>query len=223
MRSIFGLFGKSPFDDFKTHMNKIAECVEALDPVFEALYAGDRAALKAAAKKVSQLEHAADLIKNEMRNNMPRSLFMPVDRRDLLDVLSTQDTICDGAEDIAVILTLRALTVPPFMQEQVKKLVQSVRVVFDKAVEVVHQFDLLLKATFSGPEREKVLSMIDELSKLEHLADKEQDKLLKLFFQHEDDFKPAEIYLWLELIDQIGDLANDSERMANRVRLVLAS
>ncbi|MFC1609908.1 DUF47 family protein, partial [Myxococcota bacterium] len=76
MRTIAGLFGKSPFRDFETHMGKILETVQALDKVFEALLADDYQATCDATKVVSQLEHEADLIKDTMRNQMPRTLFM---------------------------------------------------------------------------------------------------------------------------------------------------
>jgi predicted phosphate transport protein (TIGR00153 family) len=223
VRTIVGLFAKSPFRDFESHMGKIAETVNGLDAVFDAWFADDHDALKEAAKKVSQLEHEADLIKDTMRNQMPRTLFMPVARVDLLEVLSAQDDICDGAEDIGVLLSLRPLPVPEFMRDQLRALIESVKVTFAKSCEIIKEFDVLLAASFRGPERVKVLAMIDELSELEHQADKEQDKLLKAFFKHEDSFKPAEIYIWMKVIALIGDIANNSETMANRVRLVVAA
>jgi predicted phosphate transport protein (TIGR00153 family) len=223
VRTIVGLFAKSPFRDFESHQEKIAETVSGLDSVFDALFAGDLEGIRAATKVVSQLEHEADLIKDTMRNQMPRTLFMPVARVDLLDILSAQDDICDGAEDIGVLLGLRPLTVPEFMTDQLKTLITSVRLAFDKSCEIIKQFDVLLAASFRGPERVKALAMIDQLGQLEHLADKEQDKLLKLFFRHEETFKPAEIYIWMKVIELIGDIANNSEHMANRVRLVVAA
>lgn len=40
-------------------------------------------------------------MKKALRHHLPRSLFMPMDRRDLLDVLLMQDKIINVAKDIA--------------------------------------------------------------------------------------------------------------------------
>ena len=42
-------------------------------------------------------------MKRELRTHLPKGLFMPVDRRDVLDVLLRQDIIANQAKDIAAI------------------------------------------------------------------------------------------------------------------------
>lgn len=47
-----------------------------------------------------QAEHEADDMKHVLRHHLPKGLFMPVDRRDLLDVLMMQDAVINQAKDI---------------------------------------------------------------------------------------------------------------------------
>ena len=47
---------------------------------------------------MSRTEHQADQIKNEIRANLPRRLFMAMDRRDMLDA-SSGEGLADGVGD----------------------------------------------------------------------------------------------------------------------------
>jgi len=111
------LFGKSPFTALQTHMRVVLECAREIPPLFEALAAGDQKAVVSIKDKIFEREAEADKIKNGMRGALPKSLFMPVDRRDLLDVLQMQDSIADIAQDIAGLLVERRMEIPDFMQE----------------------------------------------------------------------------------------------------------
>ena len=34
--------------------------------------------------------------------------------------------------------------------------------------------------------------------------------------------KPVDVFMWMKIFDKIGDLANNAERMGNRLRLMLS-
>ena len=125
MRSLNALFGKSPFGPIQKHMAQAVACAEGVPALFEALIAGDLDALKAQQQNVAALESEADLIKNELRSHLPRKLFMPVDRRDLLEILDLQDTIADVAEDIGDLLVARKWEVPEEMREPLMTFVHT--------------------------------------------------------------------------------------------------
>ena len=79
MRAIVQLFAKSPFGALQKHMTASSECVDQVRPMFEAMLEGDEKKLAAIAKDISKTEHRADEIKNEIRDSLPRSIFLPVD------------------------------------------------------------------------------------------------------------------------------------------------
>jgi len=111
------LFGKSPFSALQGHMRVVLECVHEMPALFVALASGDQKEVVAVKDIIFEKEEEADKIKNELRNRLPKSLFMPVDRRDLLEVLQMQDSIADTAQDIAGLLVERPMELPEFMQE----------------------------------------------------------------------------------------------------------
>ena len=85
------LFGKSPFKPIQAHMRVVMECVSEVPALFQALVDGDQSKLEAQKNLIFEKEQAADEIKNQLRGQLPKSLLMPVDRRDLLEVLDLQD------------------------------------------------------------------------------------------------------------------------------------
>ncbi|MFZ9889510.1 MAG: TIGR00153 family protein [Myxococcota bacterium] len=218
----FKLFATNPFTPLRAHMQKTVECVEATRSLFDALWAGDQERVKEAAKVISQLEHEADIIKHEIRSNLGTSVFLPVDRRDLLSLLSGMDAIADHAEDLGVLLTLRWMELPAPLKPFFEELRARVLTVVHRASDVIESFDSLVEAGFSGPDAEGMLTLVDEVCRLEHEADKAQDQFGKQLFAHEDDFKPAALFMWIKIANKVGDIANAAERMVNQTRLMVA-
>ena len=99
--SIFeNLFSRSPFAPLQTHMEKVAICVDKLKELFDAFFQQESETIGKLADEISDLEHSADLTKNDIKSNLPRGLFMAINKTDLLQILSLQDSIADTAEDI---------------------------------------------------------------------------------------------------------------------------
>lgn len=221
MRAIVQLFAKSPFGALQEHMTKSAECVNLVRSMFEALLDGNEDKLATIAKDISKFEHRADQIKNEIRDSLPRSIFLPVDRADLLSVLSQQDSIPDTVEDIAFLLTVRRTYVPPSWRDPLLQYVDRCVETFRATHEVFKSLESLLQAGLGGPEAEEVLSKIDAIGQLEWEADKAQFEMLRIMFEMEDDLKPVDVYWWSKIFRELGDVANYSEKTVDRVRLML--
>ena len=95
MVNIASIFAKSPFKSLRDHMDKVVESVDPLNDFFEALFQEDFSKLEKIQQQVIQAEKEADSIKNEIRDHLPRNIFMPINRRDLLEMLDMQDSIAD--------------------------------------------------------------------------------------------------------------------------------
>jgi len=217
-----GLFGKSPFKALQNHVEVVSQCATALIPLFEALAAGDRESIGELKQEIFRLEGRADAVKNEIRSNLPRSLFMPVDRRDLLDLLNAQDSIADTAQDIAGLLELRSLEIPdafgPKLLPYVRRNVDAV----DQCSEIINELDELVEAGFRGRETTRVEEMIDELGAIETETDDLGMELTSILFQQEDTLRPLALILWYELIRDLGDIADYAEDVGDRLRLLIA-
>jgi predicted phosphate transport protein (TIGR00153 family) len=204
-------------------MDQVVTCAEGVPALFEALIAGDMDALRAQQARVAEMESAADTLKNDLRNHLPRKLFMPVDRRDLLEILDLQDTIADVAEDIGDMLVARRFTVPEPMQEPLLRFVQTAVSAATAGRKVVQQLDELVEVGFTGPESEAVLAQIEQVLQLEDEADLLELEVVSVLFAHEDEMSAVSIILWLRILDWVGDLADYPKKVCNRLRLLIAS
>ena len=83
----------------------------------DALYRQDRDQIDEFGHNIIQLETEADTIKQTFRLNMPNTLLLPVDREDLLSLISDQDRMADTNEDIAKTLLFRDMKVSDSIRE----------------------------------------------------------------------------------------------------------
>ncbi len=221
MRTIASLFSGSPFAPLQNHMENVVECVSKLEEMFAAYTQQDYERINSLAREISELEHKADLTKNEIRNNLPKSMFLAINRADLLDILSLQDTIADKAEDVALLMSLKKL-------EPIDELQEALKAFFDKNIETVHQahkvllqFNELLETSFGGKEAELVVQLVDQVAFLEHETDMLQVDLLKKLFAHDREISVSSFYLWTSIFKTMASLSNTAEKLANRVRMLL--
>jgi predicted phosphate transport protein (TIGR00153 family) len=203
-------------------MKAVAECCERIVPLFEALRDGNSEQILAIKEEIFSLEQEADDVKNQIRSRLPKFLLMPVDRRDLLDLLNAQDSIADTAQDIAGLLVLRKMTVPDVLKEPlmpyVKRTVDAVR----QCALVIGELDELVETGFRGRVGDRVEEMVTELGAIEAETDDLGMAMTELLFKHEDEMKPLSVVFWYELIQTIGDLADYAEDVGDRLRLLIA-
>lgn len=221
--SILDLFAKSPFKPLQEHAQVVLTCVREVVPLFEALCAGDDERLRQAERHIDELEGDADRLKNGLRAHLPKRLLLPVDRRDLLEILDLQDSIADVSQDIAGLLVSRKMEVPEQMQGLLLDLVRAVDRTCVQGVEVVDSLDELVEIGFRGREADRVEHMIENLGTLEDETDRLEAELRSVLFQLEGQMSPVSIMLWYHMIDWIGDLADLAEKVGNRIRLLIAS
>ena len=216
------LFGKSPFTALQAHMRVALECASEIPSLFEALAAGDQEGVVAAKDKIFEREAEADKIKNGMRGALPKSLFMPVDRRDLLEVLQMQDSIADTAQDIAGLLVERRMEMPEFMKEPMLALARRSIDACNQSAKIIEELDELLAMGFRGREASQVEEMVEELNLIEDDTDELGIELARHLFEHEDELKPVSVMMWYQLIEWVGDLADYAEKVGDRLRLLIA-
>lgn len=222
LNTILNLFGKSPFKPLQEHVEKVKECLEQIQPLFDSLYKKDFKEVKAISKKIMKLEHQADKIKDKIRDNLPKNLFLAVDRRDLLNLLSAQDSVCDTVEDLAVVLNLREMTVPTKLKPLLDNLIKKVIHVGHLSASVILELNNLLEASFGGPEAERVAKMIGKVSTMEWEADKIQFKLAQALFKMEKELDPVTIFMWMKIFQILSEIADSSEKVTKLLRLFLS-
>ena len=216
------LFGRSPFRPVQEHMEVVEQCAEAVVPLFEALRDHDQEALLRHKQQIFDLENKADELKNDIRAHLPKSLFMPVDRRDLLDLLNAQDSIADVCQDIAGLLSVRKMEIPESLTDGLFPFIHSNVKATRQCRKVISELDELLEMGFRGRRVDRVIEMIEDLNRLETETDRHEMKLTEELFQLEDEMKPLSVVFWYELFRLIADIADYAEDVGDRLRLLIA-
>jgi predicted phosphate transport protein (TIGR00153 family) len=220
--SILDLFAKSPIKPMQEHMHAVLRCLHEVRPLLEAVCAEDQTAVAERFRRIDELEGEADRLKNDLRAQLPRRLLLPVDRRDLLEILDLQDSIADIAQDIGGLFEERVMPVPDSMKQSLLDLARAVERTCDQAGEVIDTLDELVETGFRGREAERVELLIDEVGLLEGETDRLEAVLCRELFRLEEELSPVTVILWYKIIGWIGDLADNAEKVANRLRLLIA-
>ena len=216
------LLARNPLPKVGDLMNEVIRTSDKVRELIELLSAGDQAGVERVAKEISTLEGKADDAKNAARSKMPVRLLMPVDRRDVLKLISQIDAVADCAEDVGVLLTIRPLTVPEDMKPVLELFVDRVLETIREASKLVDLIDDLVESGFSGPPAEQVLEQAAILGRAEHEADKIQDQCAKVLFSEEESMAPAALFMWTKVLNKIGDMANHAENVGDQFRLFVA-
>lgn len=221
LKTILGIFGRSPFAPLQSHMEIVNNCVQMLPDLFDAMKTKDYPKMEIIADKISEQEHHADLTKNHIRNHLPKSIYLPIERQHLLDILSLQDDIADKSQDIGVLSNLKHIEILPNFQEDFDQFLVKNIESYMGARQIINELHELLESSFGGLEAEKVRSMVDHVAYKEHEVDIIQRMLLKKLYQSENEMTYSTFYLWQKIFEEVGAISNISEKLANRVRLTL--
>lgn len=216
------LFGRSPIKPMQEHMAVAVKAAVELVSFFEAITRGDWENASKIQQGIVGFEHEADEIKKQLRLHLPKSLFLPVPRGDILELLTTQDRIANRAKDIAGIIMGRKMSIPESMQSQMLDFVRSSVAAAEQALTAINELDELLETGFSGRELTVVEKMIQELDELEEKADKLEIGVRTSLFALESQLPPVDVMFLYNIIDWIGDLADRAHNVGGRLQLLLA-
>jgi len=216
------LLRKSPFDPLQEHFRLVALCVSELPILFESLREGDRAKLQATADRINDLESEADAIKNDLRYHMPKTVMLPVDRRDILTLITTQDGVADTVEDIAKLLTLREMKLPDALWPELSEFITRVCDTCHHAIHVIESLDELLEVGFRGRYSKNVRKMVAKLKEVEAETDQLSAQTARKLFSLEKELDPITVIFWNDLIQLIGEVANRAENVGDTLILFLA-
>jgi predicted phosphate transport protein (TIGR00153 family) len=220
--SILDLFAKSPIKPMQEHMAVVLRCARQLQPLFQALAQNDQQGVEEVERIIDGLEGEADRLKNDLRAHLPKRLMLPVDRRDLLEILDLQDSIADVVQDIAGLLIERRMEVVDSMRGKLLEMTAAIERTCEKAAEAINSLDELVETGFRGRQVSRVEQLINELCALEGTTDRYERQLTEILFQLEDSMSPVSVMLWYKMIGWLGNVADCAEKVGNRLRLLIA-
>ncbi len=216
------LFGSSPVAPLQKHMAACRAATTELSPFFTHTVAGNWTEVDESRNRIVDWEKRADTLKHEIRGQIPKNMFMPVPRADLLDLLLVQDLLANKAREVSGLVVGRRIEIPPPIQAEFLAYVARNGDAADKAFECVNELDELYETGFRGAEVSTVENLIHELDAIENETDVMQSSIRFGLFEIEKDLPPVDVmflYRVIELVGEIGDLA---ERIGHRLELLLS-
>ena len=223
IRSIMGLFAKSPFKPLTEHAEKVKLTVAKMDEAVRAYVEGaDPAKIKEMYLEISKLEHDADTVKTTIRMELPSTILMPVDRTDILSFLKQEDDVANSAEMVAEMLTTRKIRLPQPVKEQILRLEDAVVTTVNEHVAAVEKIVDLLDSSFSSKRVKEVQEIIGKVDTQKHQVDIIRRKAMKTVYENEKHLGCVNILILIDLIEELSWVAGHAENASDRLRMITA-
>lgn len=219
---ILQMFGHSPIRPLQGHMEKVVACVGLLPSFFQHVIAQQWEQATEIQQTIAHLEREADDLKKNLRLHLPKNLFLPVPRSDLLEMLTMQDRLANKAKDIAGLVIGRQMRIPNEITPDFITLVDRCIETANQAEKAIDELDELLEAGFRGNEVNIIESMLVELDRIENITDKIQCEIRQTIFKLEKDLPPIDVVFLYKLIEWVGDLADHAHHVGGQLYLLLA-
>ncbi len=220
--AFLGVFAKSPIKPMEDHIKKVHQASKALIPFFNHVFKEEWQEAEEIRLNIRNLEREADDMKRDIRLQLPRGLFMPVERTDLLELVTQQDKIANKAKDIAGRVVGREMTIPAEIQEDFLAYVVRCVDATKQASKAINELDELLETGFKGREVTLVEKMLVELDAIEQDTDDMQIKIRRQLRAIENELNPIDAMFLYKIIEWVGDLDDIAERVGSRLELMLA-
>ncbi|NIV17922.1 MAG: TIGR00153 family protein [Woeseiaceae bacterium] len=216
------IFGTSPVMPVEKHSDIVYRCSKRLHAFFAAAVEGDWDKAADVRADIEAMEQQADDLKKEIRLHLPKSLFMPVPREDILQLLLVQDRIANRARDVSGLVLGRKMEIPAQIAEEFLEFVDRNIDAAKQARKSVRELDELFTAGFKGAEVDLVSALIEELDRIETDTDDRGAALRRSVFKIEDTLNPIDAVFLYQAIELIGEIADMAERVGRRLELLLS-
>ena len=219
--SFLGMLAESPFAGLQEHMSVGDDAVSKLGDFITAATEDDWRTAEECRETIVELENRADDIKNNIRNNLPKSLFMSVSREDLLGLVMTMDEIPNAAKDISGIMIGRKMSIPKQVKDQFISCSTAAIKAANQASEAVRKVDDMQKSGFGDNDAAALSDLVAHLEQIERENDELEIALRQELFECEKEYDPIDMIFLYDIINKIGSLADISQTVGHLlVRLV---
>jgi len=168
--------------------------------------------------ELCQAEEHADAIKRNMRNHLPRGLFMAVDKPQFLSYLSKQDNILDAGQDSLDWLSMRELDIDEHFQKELIDLILEI-------TKIVTLLEPALRGTvdlINGDEtdREQTKAMYRDVRQQHAHITRRCHALTADIYNTEMNFK--DIYQLIHFVERLQAMSHNTENCIDILRAMIA-
>ena len=216
------LFGRSPIGPIQEHMQIAEEAAQFLPQLIQASMDDDWERAAHIHAQIISSEREADKLKRSVRRHLPKSLFLPVPRSDLLELVALQDAVANTAKDIGVLMIGRQMRFPAKIEKHVIDFTAACVATVNQALLAIQELDELLEVGFTGREVKRVEAMLKELDKLEGRTDKLAVNLRGRLFKLEAELPPVDVMFYYRVLALLSGIADAAERVGDRLQILMA-
>jgi predicted phosphate transport protein (TIGR00153 family) len=213
---------KSPFEALIDHATYVKESANLLRKAFADYLEENYEDFEKKRKEIEELELKADYIKSNIRNHLPKGVWMPVDRSVFLSLLSEMDKVEDIIQDVTEWLSLRKKPVHKELKNDFEALFEKSLESIELCEDAIYALNLVIESSFLEKEREKTKEIVHKLHIVEHESDLLERKLTREIFAIEDKLSAAALFHLSKLVFLLGEIANHAENAGDRVRALIA-
>lgn len=195
------------------YREKSAECVRLFhESLLKYLETGDLEQVKRDVHYVHQAESAADDLRVEIEVMMYSKALFPESRGDVLGLLEAMDKVPNKAESSIRAIVNFSIEIPHSLHANLKRLaavcIDCVYAMFDATTKIFTDFT-------------NAALVIGRIDQLESEADGIEAELLQQIFSDKG-LDTLEKLLLRDLVDRISQIADKSEAVGDRVRIIVA-
>ena len=216
------LFGKSPIGPIQEHMQVAEEAASFLPQLVQASIDGDWVRAREIQRLINRAESDADKMKRDIRRNLPRSLFLPVPRGDLLELVAAQDKVANVAKDIGVLVLGRQMQFPDKLQQPLLDFLDACLLATNQCLTAIQELDELLEVGFTGREVKRVEKMLKALDKTEARCDKTATHVRGILFTLEAELAAVDVMFLYRVLALIPKIADVAESVGDRLQIIIA-
>jgi uncharacterized protein len=216
-KTIGGIFGRNAYGPLHEFSLKVEECAQRLIPVIQAWMSGDRERLHEAAADVDRLEGEADVIKNEIRGSLSKSIFSSVQGAKIKDVVKAAENVADSARMVARLVEVRETPLP-----------EDLGVGLVELAELAARSMGALSGALAGAqpaadganpsELARALAAVDTLPPMQEKAVDAYEVMLKHLFRHEKELDPISVFFLMRIVELVAHMTRSAENAGEALR-----
>jgi predicted phosphate transport protein (TIGR00153 family) len=222
-KALCGLVARSPFKQLRSQFEQVHGAVQLLLPLLRGALDEDWQRVQLIELQIRELSQESERVSRDVCLHLPSTLFMPIPRSDVLDLLRAQDSLAHCASEIARLVALGRMRLHPAMQDEIRiHLLRAVDTV-THVMAVVEKLDELLESRFRGHEAVLVQTMINELINIEYSSRQRRDEATIKLLGMKDQLPAAELMTLDRLIEFIAGMAAQAKQVGLRLEQLLAN
>ena len=193
----------------KKHVQAVDEVIKSSMEYLNLVMEEKEEQARELANRIRELESEADKWRRETESEMYSGAFLPNFRGDILGVIESVDDIANTAESIVDMVDLQGMKIPEFLKDKFREQ-------FKKSYETFESLRKALEIFFENFQESQKYIM--ETEKMEHEEDSIEREIIRSIFSSEK-LDLAEKLQLKELVRKIGDLADKSEDVSDRLEI----